>query len=101
MNNKAKVYRKVFIVLVFIMVIISGIKNASPNLNLIENLAGGVGSSIIRAPLSCILGIVLANIGLFFYKIFKPSKDEVLNNWQKYSIGLVIGIIWIVISKPL
>jgi len=56
-------------------------------------LSGGIGGSLLSIPLWSCIGVVLGNIGLFFWKIVKPSKDEVLSLIQKASLGLIAGIL--------
>jgi hypothetical protein len=62
-----------------------------------KNLAYGIGISIVSILIWSCIGVIVANIGLFFYKIKNPSNDEVLSIWQKASLGLLIGIV----LKPL
>ena len=64
----------------------------------IDNYIGtAFGASLLSIPIWSCIGVLLANIGLFFYKIAKPDKTEVLNIWQKASLGIIAGII----LKPL
>ena len=60
-------------------------------------IGGGLGSSLLSIPIWSCIGVVLANVGLFFYKIKNPDKNEVLNIWQKASLGLIAAIV----LKPL
>ena len=64
----------------------------------IDNFIGtAIGASLLSIPIWSCIGVLLANIGLFFYKIAKPDKKEVLNMWQKASLGIITGIV----LKPL
>ena len=56
-------------------------------------IAAGLGSSVLSIPIWSCIGVVLSNIGLFFYKIKNPDPREVLNIWQKASIGLLVAIV--------
>lgn len=61
------------------------------------SLAGDIGASLVSIPIWSSIGVVIANIGLFFYKLIKPDNSDVLNVWQKAGLGLITGII----LKPL
>jgi len=57
----------------------------------------GLSASVLSIPIWSCIGVILSNIGLFFYKIKNPNDNEVLNIWQKASLGLIAAIVF----KPL
>ena len=85
----------IFIVLCIMMWAVNGYFSAAHRTSLViaTFVGGGFGASLISIPLWAAIGIVLANIALFFRNIIKPTENETLNMWHKASIGLVAGIV--------
>lgn len=83
-----------FILLCLSMILLNGYMSAGEGK---FSLAAGIGASVVSIPIWSAIGVLLANVGLFFYKIIKPDKKEILTVWQKAGLGLIAGII----LKPL
>ena len=83
-----------FVFLCIIMIVVNGYQH-SPELgkfSLPALIGGGIGRSLLSIPLWSCIGVILSNIGIFFWKIAKPTSDEVLSLIQKASLGLIVGI---------
>ena len=90
--------KTIFVILCLVMFALNGyMYTADETFSIDSFIGGGFGGSLLSIPIWSCIGVVLANIGLFFYKIIKPDKKEVLNIWQKANLGLIAGII----LKPL
>lgn len=92
-------HKSIFSILCFIVFLVNGylttVFNQTKSIE--EFIGGGIGTSILSIPIWSCLGVVLSNIGLFFYKMIHPNDEEVLNIWQKASLGLLFAIVF----KPL
>jgi hypothetical protein len=91
--------KKLFIISCLLMLGVNGYMHVSANetFSLVTFIGGGLGGSLVSIPIWSCIGFILAGIGLFFYKIFKPTDDTSLTHWGTASIGLIAGII----LKPL
>lgn len=90
--------KTIFIILCFMMALVNGyMATANERFNLDNFIGSALGASLLSIPIWSCIGVLLANIGLFFYKIVKPDKQEVFNIWQKASLGIIAGIV----LKPL
>jgi len=91
--------KKLFIISCVLMLGVNGYIRVSANetFSLVTFIGDGLGGSLVSIPIWSCIGVILAGIGLFFYKIFKPTDDKSLTMWGKASIGLIAGII----LKPL
>jgi hypothetical protein len=56
-------------------------------------IGAGIGGSAVSIPVWSCIGIILAYIGLFLWRIIKPIEVVSFNIWQKASLGLFVGII--------
>ena len=95
MMKMDKLHKIIFSLLCFLVFSVNCymVTSISHATNIMYIISTGLGSSLFSIFLWSVIGIVLANIGLFFYKIVRPTDDKVLDNWQKYSIGLTAAII--------
>lgn len=91
--------KTVFGILCFLVFLVNGYLSISTHQvkNIEVFVGGGFGLSLLSIPIWSCIGVVLSNIGLFFYKIIKPDGDDVLTIWQKAGLGLIMAIIF----KPL
>jgi hypothetical protein len=91
--------KKLFIISCVLMWGVNGYMHVSARetFSLAIFIGSGLGGSLVSIPIWSCIGVILAGIGLFFYKIFKPADDKSLTVWGKASIGLIAGII----LKPL
>ena len=91
--------KNIFLALCVIMILVNSFMRAAHSgvRSIHLFLAGGIGGSIVSIPMWSCIGVIVAHIGLFFYKIINPGNEEVLSIWQKASLGLLIGIV----LKPL
>jgi len=95
-----KKYEKlIFIVLCIIMFTVNGFMSLGKYVgaNLSQVIGGGIGSSILSIPLWSCIGVIISNIGLFFYKLKNVNDGVELSLFQKGSLGLLFGIV----LKPL
>ena len=94
-----KQHKTIFGILCFAVFLVNGFMSISTNQikNIETFIGGGIGATLLSIPIWSCIGVILANIGLFFYKIKYPNDNEVLNIWQKASLGLIASIIF----KPL
>ncbi len=90
--------KTIFIISCFLMALVNGYMGiVKGGFNIDTFIGSAVGGSLLAIPIWSCIGVVLANIGVFFYKVAKPDNQDVLNIWQKASLGIITGII----LKPL
>jgi hypothetical protein len=88
-----KNHKAIFIFLCLVMFGVNGYLHLGKGPATLEGFIGGaIGGSVLSIPLWSCIGVVLAQIGLFFWKIIKPAEGESLTMLQKASLGLVAGI---------
>jgi hypothetical protein len=86
-----KSQKAVFIALCIVLLLINGAQH-SVHSDILSFLGVAIGSSIVSIPVWCVIGVVLSNIGVFFYRLAKPEKDP-LTMLQKAGLGLIVAII--------
>ena len=86
--------KTVFIDLCFTMALENGYMATAKNANNAGEFFGAaIGASLLSIPIWSCIGVILANIGLFFYNLIKPEEQNVLTVWHKTSLGLIVGIL--------
>jgi hypothetical protein len=86
--------KSVFIFLCILMFCVNGYLYSGKGAVSLESfIGGGIGGSILSIPLWSCIGVVLAYIGLFFYRIIQPESPDPLSMMQKASVGITAGIL--------
>jgi hypothetical protein len=82
--------KKIFVIASLILFAVNVLMGISKGL-MAESFGFAVGLSLFSIPTWSILGILLANTGLFFYNIVNPTSGLTVSRWEKASFGLICG----------
>lgn len=95
-NEMKKQQKIIFLVLCIVMVLVNGFISIGHlgGGSIDQFIGGGIGGSVLSIPIWSCIGVIVSKIGLFFYKIKNPRGGEVLSNYQKASLGLLLGIVF-------
>jgi len=85
--------RKFFIASCMLLVIVNGFISFFKSGTIESFIGGAIGASLVSIPVWSFIGVLLCNIGLFFYNIVNPDNSVDLGVWEKSGFGLLIASI--------